>query len=679
MTYPLTTRLTQLNGVGDVIGGHLRSIGLISVEDLIHYFPRRYDDFTSLRPINQLRPGLVSVRATVDLIKIRKSFKRKRMTLTEAIVTDATGTLKLTWFNSPWVINQLQEGKEYYFLGELKFASGSFGITQPTFEEVSTSKLAGSIVPIYAETQHLTSRLIRDLYAQVEDSIGLIEDPLPQYIREQYQLMGLAQAIGELHAPTSMVALGQVKHRMAFAELFLHIGASLAIKHEIATEQSFAVPFDEQLAKQFVERLTFELTDGQRKSAWQILHDLELPHPMNRLLEGDVGSGKTVVAAMAALMVIKAGYQVAIMVPTDILARQHIESFRKLLQPWAVQSELLTSKLPAARKSDVRERLANGQLQLVIGTQALLTKDTRFAELGLVIVDEQHRFGVNQRLTLKDKAGRLPHVLTMTATPIPRSLALVVYGDLDISRIAELPPGRKPVATKVVFDDDRQAVYRQVDDLITAGQQVYIVCPAIDESDTGGVKAASEEYKRLQYSVFSHRRIGLVHGKLKPDEKAAVMEQFVGGELDILVATTVIEVGVHVDRANVMLIEQAERFGLATLHQLRGRVGRSDEQAYCFLFTNRKDDAALTRVRAIERTHDGFRLAQIDLETRGPGQRTGWRQSGQIDLRFARLDDTALIATAREVAQAFLTEENIVKYPYTIQQINRLKTVTSLD
>lgn len=679
MTYPLTTRLTQLNGVGDVIGGHLKSVGLLTVEDLIQYYPRRYDDFTALRPINQLRPGLVSVKASVDLVKIRKSFKRKRMTLTEAIVSDATGTLKLTWFNSPWVVSQLREGHEYYFLGELKFASGSFGITQPTFEEVGTSKLAGTIVPIYPETQHLTSRLIRDLYTQIEDSVNMVEDPLPQFVREKYHLMDLVQTIRELHAPTSTVALSKAKHRMAFSELFLHIGASLAIKHEIATEQSFAVSFDEQIAKQFVERLTFDLTDGQRRSAWQILHDLESSHPMNRLLEGDVGSGKTVVAAMTALMVIKAGYQVAVMVPTDILARQHIESFRALLQPWAIQSELLTSKLPAARKSDVRERLANGQLQLVIGTQALLTKETNFSVLGLVIVDEQHRFGVNQRLTLKDKAGRLPHVLTMTATPIPRSLALVVYGDLDISRITELPPGRKPVTTKIVFDDDRQAVYRQIDDLISAGQQVYIVCPAIDESDTGGVKAANEEYKRLQYSVFSHRRIGLVHGKLKPDEKAVVMEQFVAGELDILVATTVIEVGVHVDRANVMLIEQAERFGLATLHQLRGRVGRSEEQAYCFLFTNRKDDAALTRVRAIERTHDGFRLAQIDLETRGPGQRTGWRQSGQIDLRFARLDDTALIAAAREAAQAFLTEENIVKYPYTIQQINRLKTVTSLD
>lgn len=679
MSYPLDTRLTQLAGVGEVIDRHLRSVGLSTVGDLLQYYPRRYDDYTALRPIDQLKPGLVSVRARVDLVRTRKSFKRSRMSLTEVIVSDGTGTLKLTWFNSPWVVNQLHEGDEYFFLGELKFAGGTFGITQPTFESTSTSKLAGTIVAVYPETQDLNSRLLRDLVAQVIDSADLLEDPLPDKVREQYGLNSLAETVRELHLPKSTVALGQAKHRMAFAELFLHIAASLAIKHQVATEQSFATPFHEGLARDFVGQLDFSLTDDQRKVAWQIFHDLERLHPMNRLLEGDVGSGKTVVAAMAALMVIRAGYQVAIMVPTDILARQHIESFRKLLKPWAVQSELLTSKLPSTRKQDVRARLASGEVHLIIGTQALLTKDTVFAGLGLVIVDEQHRFGVNQRLTLKDKAGRLPHVLTMTATPIPRSLALVVYGDLDISRITELPPGRKPVKTKVVFEDDRGAVYRQVDDLISAGQQVYIVCPAIDESDTGGMKAASEEYKRLEHSVFAHRRIGLVHGKLKADEKAAVMEQFVAGGLDILVATTVIEVGVHVDRANVMLVEQAERFGLATLHQLRGRVGRSGEQAYCFLFTNRKDDVALARVRAIERTTDGFRLAQIDLETRGPGQRTGTRQSGQVDLQFARLDDAPLIAEAREAAQAFLNQENIVKYPYTFRQIDRLKTVTSLD
>ncbi|MCC7543279.1 ATP-dependent DNA helicase RecG [bacterium] len=679
MSYPLDTRLTQLAGVGEVIDRHLRSVGLSTVGDLLQYYPRRYDDYTALRPIDQLKPGLVSVRARVDLVRTRKSFKRSRMSLTEVIVSDGTGTLKLTWFNSPWVVNQLHEGDEYFFLGELKFAGGTFGITQPTFESTSTSKLAGTIVAVYPETQDLNSRLLRDLVAQVIDSADLLEDPLPDKVREQYGLNSLAETVRELHLPKSTVALGQAKHRMAFAELFLHIAASLAIKHQVATEQSFATPFHEGLARDFVGQLDFSLTDDQRKVAWQIFHDLERLHPMNRLLEGDVGSGKTVVAAMAALMVIRAGYQVAIMVPTDILARQHIESFRKLLKPWAVRSELLTSKLPSTRKQDVRARLASGEVHLIIGTQALLTKDTVFAGLGLVIVDEQHRFGVNQRLTLKDKAGRLPHVLTMTATPIPRSLALVVYGDLDISRITELPPGRKPVKTKVVFEDDRGAVYRQVDDLISAGQQVYIVCPAIDESDTGGMKAASEEYKRLEHSVFAHRRIGLVHGKLKADEKAAVMEQFVAGGLDILVATTVIEVGVHVDRANVMLVEQAERFGLATLHQLRGRVGRSGEQAYCYLFTNRKDDITLARVRAIERTIDGFRLAQIDLETRGPGQRTGTRQSGRVELQFARLDDAPLIAEAREAAQAFLNQENIVKYPYTFRQIDRLKTVTSLD
>ncbi|MEI7818936.1 MAG: ATP-dependent DNA helicase RecG [bacterium] len=675
----LATPLTDLRGVGAIVGGHLEKIGLVTVHDLLHYFPRRYDDFSQLKPINQLRPGLVSVRARVDLIKVRSSFKRKRMVLTEAIVSDETGSLKLTWFNTPWVIDQLQEGQEYYFLGDLRYVAHTFGISQPSYEAVDSMKLAGNIVPIYSETADVSSRLVRSLIEQVLESCELLEDTLPPYVRADHSLVSFATAVRQLHVPKVMTEIDVAKRRMAFGELFFRMSAGLAIKAELQTEPAQQIPFDESLAKQFVAKLPFSLTPGQKQAAWKIFHDLDLDHPMNRLLEGDVGSGKTVVAAFAALMAIRAGYQVAIMVPTDILARQHRVTLQELLEPWQIRTELLVSKLPAKNKADVRSRLQSGEIDLVIGTQALLTSTTEFANIGLVIVDEQHRFGVAQRLSLKDKAGRLPHVLTMTATPIPRSLALIIYGDLDISILKDMPAGRLPIKTKVVFDDDRTTVYGAVDTMIAQGHQAYFVCPAIDETDSGGVKAAKKEFENLQSTVFKHRRIGLVHGKLKPDEKASVMQNFIDGELDILVATTVIEVGVHVDRANVMVIEQAERFGLASLHQLRGRVGRGSEQAFCWLFSSRKDEAALARVRAIEKTNDGFRLAQIDLESRGPGQRIGTKQSGLSDLQFAKLDDTELIAEVREAAQAFLTDKNIVQYPLTTQEINRLKIITSLD
>jgi len=677
--FQLHTPLSRLKGVGEITARHLRAAGLNTVRDLLMYFPRRYDDFSQLKPINQLRPGLVSLRARVDLVKVRSSFKRRSMVITEAIVSDQTGSVKLTWFNSPWILEQIKEGDEYFFLGELKYAANSFGITQPNFERVEKSKLAGQIVPIYPETQHLHSRLLRDLVDQVLSLSEILPDLLPANIREQYELVDYGTAIKQLHQPSSAKTLQAAQQRMAFEELFMHIAASLAIKQAIATEKAHKIVFDEAVIVSFVSSLPFQLTDGQRVAAWQIFSDLAEGHPMNRLLEGDVGSGKTVVAIMAALLVVRAGYQVAIMVPTDILARQHVATFRSLLKDQSISCELLVSKLPVARKRDVRERLADGQLDIVIGTQALITKDTSFAQLGLVVVDEQHRFGVMQRLNLKDKAGHLPHVLTMTATPIPRSLALVIYGDLDISILPILPQGRKPITTKVAFDDDRTQIYTQLDSLIEAGSQIYVVCPAIDLTDEGSTMAATAEHARLSKGIFANRRVGLVHGRLKTDEKTAVMEQFVAGDLDILVATTVIEVGVHVERANAIVIEQAHRFGLASLHQLRGRVGRGQVQAFCYLMTNKIDEAQLARVRAVERTTDGFRLAQIDLETRGSGQRVGTMQSGLTGLQFAQLEDSKLIAEVREAAKAFLIPENIVQYPHTIERINTFKTVTSLD
>ena len=679
----LTTPLSHLKGVGEVVNQQLAALGLDTVADLLDYFPRRYDDFSKVQTIAQLRPGLVTVRAKVEHLGVRASFKRKGMTITEVVVSDATGSLKLTWFQSPWILQQLKKGEWYFFLGDLKFASNQFGITQASFEPApeatSQGKKAGSIVPIYNESAKVTSTLLRKLIDQILPIAEQLVDELPADTLTRQQLLTRAEAYRQLHQPVSSGQLTAARHRMAFTELFLHLAAGLSIKQELSTEVGIPIPLDAALAKQFTAQLPYHLTDDQRRVAMRIFDDLAQSQPMNRLLEGDVGSGKTVVAAFVALMAIRAGHQVAIMVPTDILARQHQRTLKELLAAWGLQPALLTSKMPAADRRIVRDGLADGSIELVVGTQALITKQAEFDRLGLVVIDEQHRFGVKQRLTLKDKAGRLPHVLTMTATPIPRTLALVMYGDLSISTIKQLPPGRKPVDTKVVFERDRAKIEHDIDGLIEKGQQIYIVCPAIDETDTGGMKAVSTEFRRLQRTVFAHRRVGLLHGKLKSEDKARVMERFAAGLIDILVATTVIEVGVHVANASVMVVEGAERFGLATLHQLRGRVGRGSAQSYCYLFLNTADEASVNRVRALERTHDGFRLAQVDLENRGPGQIYGVRQAGKLDLRFATLHDSQLIAAASQAALAFLAGDNIVKYPYTIERINRLKTVTSLD
>lgn len=679
MSFTLQTPLTRLKGVGEVVDRELRAIGLETIEDLLHYYPRRYDDFSQLKPIAQLRPGLVSVRAKVEHLAVRSSFKRKGMVITEAVVSDATGSLKMTWFQAPWVATQLTQGEWYYFLGDLKFASNQYGITQPVYESAENASKAGSVLAVYSESAKVNTNLLRKLVAQIIDVADQLFDELPTEVRGQQALMTRAEAVRSLHLPASSDNLKAAQYRMAFTELFLHLSAGLSIKQELATEPGISIPFDTALAQQFVASLPYTLTNAQRISAKQIFDDLERSSPMNRLLEGDVGSGKTIVAAFAALMVIRAGYQVALMVPTDILARQHIETLTDVLKPWHIKPRLVTGKLPAPELRQARADMAAGEVELVVGTQALLTKNAAFDRLGLAIIDEQHRFGVKQRLTLKDKAGRLPHVLTMTATPIPRTLALVMYGDLSISVLKDMPPGRKPVTTKVVFDKDRAKTFAGIDELVGKGQQVYIVCPAIDESDMGGMKAVTVEFEKLKRTVFARRRVGLLHGKLKADDKAVVMERFAKGLIDVLVATTVIEVGVHVPNATVMVVEGAERFGLATLHQLRGRVGRGSVQSMCYLFMNTQEDSSVKRVRALENTHDGFRLAQVDLEVRGPGQIYGTRQAGKLDLRFASLNDAELLATAAQAAQAFLTSDNIVKYPYTVERINRLKAVTSLD
>lgn len=669
--------VSRLKGVGPVIKQGLARLKIETIADLLDFFPRRHEDYSHIYKIADIKPGLVTVKARVEKISLRRAWRR-RLTIIEAILSDDTGTLKAVWFNQPYLAKQLREGQDYFFAGKFEFKNNNLSLQSPSFEE-SVARSGGKIVPIYPETASINSRIITKLVGQVIDLAEQLPDDLPQEIVSQARLMTHGQAIRQLHQPTSSVELAEARRRLSFEELFYLIMTGLVVKREIKTEHAPLIPFELDAIKNFLTKVDFELTPSQKKAAWAIFQDMAKEQPMNRLLEGDVGSGKTIVSLMATYLATRAGYQVAILVPTAILARQHHISATKVLPSLGVSIDLLVSGMKAGEKREVLARLASGQTKVVIGTHALLSEAVAFDRLGLVIVDEQHRFGVDQRRLIRAKADFMPHLLSMTATPIPRSLALVIYGDLDLAVITDLPPGRKPVKTKVIIEDQRNEIYQHIDRLISDGQQVFIVCPLIDESDKLGVKSVTEEYARLSKTVFAHRRIGLVHGKLKPAEKDLVMADFATGRLDILIATSVIEVGIDVPKATVMIIEGADRFGLAALHQLRGRVGRSELQSHCYLFSQSNSPATRQRLQAMERSNDGFRLAQIDLETRGPGEIYGVRQHGELDLRMASVLDTKLIAEVKRVAESFLEDHNLLKYERLTNRINQLKKVTTLD
>lgn len=676
----LDVRVETLKGVGTAMAAKLKRLGIVTVGDLLNHYPRRYDDFSEIIPIRQMRPGAVTFRGKIVNIASRRARGRK-LTITEAVIADDTGTVKAIWFNNPFLIKQYPVGTAVMVSGNLEFRNNDLALRAPAIEFDSDDSMhTGRIVAVYPETSGLTSKQLRTIIRPVLQQVDELPETLPKDVIKGASLVSRSKAISELHLPTSKEALAKARHRMAFEELFFIIAASLRLKSQLQSESAAEISFNVEVAQEFVKALPFNITNAQRQAAWQILKDMALPHPMNRLLEGDVGSGKTVVAFMAAVMTVRAGYQAALMVPTDVLARQHYKNAMELLGSLGVSVELVLSKQPAAEKAPILKRIAAGEPSLIIGTHALLGEKVEFGQLGLVVIDEQHRFGVNQRQQLKAKSKLFPHLLSMTATPIPRSLALTVYGDLDVSIIDELPAGRKPIATKVVSGRDKEIAYGFIDGEIKKGRQVFVVCPLIDDSEASESKSVTAEVRRLRGGLFRHRRIEALHAKLTPTERQKIMEQFVAGEIDILVATTVIEVGVDVPNATVMLVEGAERFGLATMHQLRGRVGRSVHDSYCFLASDSEAAGARERLEAMERTQDGFRLAQIDLELRGPGQIYGLRQHGLLDLRIANLSDTKLVSEVREAARSFVDDPAImVQYPQIVERIQRLQAVTTLD
>lgn len=674
----LDTKVTILDGVGPVIARGLERLGIKTIADLLMYYPRRWEDYSKISKISALTPGMVSLRATVERIAVKRT-SRRHLLLTEAILSDDTGTTKAVWFNQPYIINNLKKGQEYIFRGDFGFRAGNLGFTQPAFEPVAQFGPVGKIKAIYPENKQINSNLISKLVSSVLDFAPPMPEPLPPSVLSQQKLISADQAWRSLHFPASMKQLQQARDRLEFEEIFFMMLTGRLLRAEIESNAAPPIKFDVDLVKQVISQLPFKLTDAQRSATWQIFQDIELNRPMNRLLIGDVGSGKTIVAVLASVMVIRNQYQAVLMVPTEILARQHAQSIAKLLLPLGIKPELLIGGLSAAEKKAAKLRIATGEADLIIGTHALLSQDVEFAKLGLVTIDEQHRFGVAQRKILKEKSKLMPHLLSMTATPIPRSLSLVIYGDLNITLIDKLPPGRKPIKTQLMTEKNRLAVYSEIDQIIGQGRQVYIVCPLIEESDTSGKKSVTSEYARLKKTIFAHRRIGLIHGRMTPAQKQTVMSDFVNGSLDILIATSVIEVGVDVPNATVMIIEDADRYGLAALHQLRGRVGRANHQSYCYIFTTSDNEQTIERLSALTRSSDGFRLAQIDLSMRGPGEVYGQRQHGRDLRQLANIFDSVLIERVKSAVDSFVSQENMLKYDQMVARVNALKSITTLD
>lgn len=677
----LTDSIEDIKGVGPAVFAKLGVLGISTVWDAINFLPTRYDDYSKVSSISQISLGqVVTIRAKLSQVSGR--YVRRGMHITEAVARDDGGAVKLVWFNQSYRASGIKSDQEYFITGIYELSRGRPQIMNPSTELVSDFPInTARIVPVYRQTKGLKTHTIRKIIANLKPIISQIPEALPEQIIKDNRLLPLNKAYELIHFPEKSDDITLARNRLSFDELFSITLASLFNKQQFRSESGVKVAFSEQVAKEFVASLPYELTNAQRKVAWQIYQDMQSSEPMNRLVEGDVGSGKTVVALMSAIMALKAGYQVAMMAPTEILAHQHAENIAKMLDniDLADQVGLLTASIKPKPKAVLLDKINKGDIKLIIGTHALITDKVGLDNLGLVIIDEQHRFGVEQRKKLQAKAGKMPHVLSMTATPIPRSLALTLYGELSVSVLDEMPPGRAPVITKIISPNSLDPMYDHVKSELDHGHQVFVVCPLIEESDMLNVNSAEKVYETLSKKVFKDYKVSLLHGRQKSDIKDQTMQDFVDGKIDILVSTTVIEVGVDVPNATVMIIEGAERFGLAQVHQLRGRVGRGGKQGYCYLVMSDSNPPS-RRLRALESTTDGFKLAELDLEIRGPGAIYGTLQSGQLDLRVANLSDMKQIALVRSSAQKFIDEAyNLADYPILQKTVIQNRSITNLN
>ena len=677
MALRLADRLDTLPGIGPARARGLEKLGLVTVEDLLRCYPRSYED---RRKFSTVAAAPVDIPVCLELLVAeppRLSRIRKGLELVKARLVDDTGSLTATFFNQTYMKDALRPGETYIVYGKVEGPPGRRQMTNPVCERSDRVRFTGCILPVYALTHGISNNLLAGLARRcVDECAGQLEEVLPGPLRREHALATAEFACRSIHFPRDEEALELARRRLIFEELF-YLTCGMALLRT-RRDEAAGVPFAIPPVEEFLALLPFPLTGAQRRVMDEIAADVSAGPPMNRLVQGDVGSGKTMVAAYGAWLAAKNGRQCALMAPTELLAEQHFRSLAPLLEQASLRVGLLTGAVKGRARKELLAALAAGELDLLIGTHALLSEGVDYADLGLVITDEQHRFGVAQRAALSAKARRPPHVLVLSATPIPRTLSLVIYGDLDVSVIDELPPGRTPVQTFVVGEDKRQRMYGFVRKLVGEGRQAYIVCPAVEEGEDegAGLKAAASYARSLQTEVFPDLRVGLVHGKMKPREKDAVMTAFAGGELDVLVSTTVIEVGVDVPNAALMVVENADRFGLSQLHQLRGRVGRGRHQSYCVLVTSTRNPDSRARLKVLTKTTDGFQIAEEDLKLRGPGDFFGQRQHGLPQLRIADLaGDMRVLKEAQLAAQELLERDPGLKRPEhapLLKQIHRL-------
>jgi ATP-dependent DNA helicase RecG len=677
----LSHSMQFLKGVGPARAQMLRRLGIETIGDALALLPRRYDDRTNLKPIRTLQVGTQETFEGNILVSGGSRTGRGRR-LYEMIIGDATGTVRCLWFqfHEAYMRQRYRPGQRVIVTGEVRinpYLGQRKEVHHPDLEVVDANEReplhTGRMVPVYPATEGLHQKTLRTVIKRIVDEYAdQVEDCLPQALRQRLQLMEASQALREVHFPSAGADLEALNHwsseahrRLVFEEFFLlELGLALRQRDTTTEERRLTYHGTARLAEQLRGRLPYTLTTAQERVLAEIVANMRRPHPMNRLLQGDVGSGKTIVALLAMLLAVESGFQAAIMVPTEILAEQHYLTMRRLVEPLGVRVMLLTSAIKGNRRRELLETIAAGAVDLLVGTHALIQEELEFKALSLAVIDEQHRFGVLQRATLKRK-GYAPDVLVMTATPIPRTLAMTVYGDLEVSIIDELPPGRLPVITKLCYESRRDESYALMRQVLRHGRQVYVVYPLIEESEKTDLRAATAMAEQLQREVLPEFRVGLLHGRLKSDEKEHMMRAFSAGEIQVLVSTTVIEVGVDVPNATLVLVEHAERFGLAQLHQLRGRVGRSHHQAYCLLMAEfPMSEEAKQRLQALTQHHDGFVIAERDLEIRGPGEFLGTRQSGLPELRVAHLiRDQRILAEARREAFALVAEDPHLAHP----------------
>ena len=672
----LNTDVRYIKGIGEQRAKALGKLGIATLRDLISYFPRAYDDRSALRRIADLVPGETAGVAAMVASPPTISHIRKGLDLVKLRAVDDTGTLDVTFFNQAWLKNSLHQGETYIFYGRAEGSLLRHQMANPVVEPEGRREVTGRIVPIYPLTAGVSQLILsRSIRQGLDACADILPDVLPDRVRQHHQLCRIEYAYENIHFPESAEALDLARRRLAFEELFLF---TIGLERLRSRREVVHVPpcggVDMEL---FYRALPFTLTDAQRRCVEEALADMRSGTPMNRLCQGDVGSGKTMVAAACVYFMVKNGRQAALMAPTEILAQQHYQGLAPLLENLGIRCALLTGSTTAKTKRSITQQLESGEIDFAIGTHALITGSVAYRDLGLVVTDEQHRFGVAQRAELAAK-GDHPHILVMSATPIPRTLALILYGDLDVSIIDQLPPGRQPVQTFAVTGGYHQRVYRFIRKLVGEGRQAYIVCPMVEENDQlpDERKAVTEYAKKLQSEVFPDLKVAFVHGKMKPKEKDAVMAAFAAHETDILVSTTVIEVGVDVPNAAVMVIENAERFGLSQLHQLRGRVGRGKHQSYCILISDNRNEETRQRLKVMTKTTDGFQIAEEDLRLRGPGDFFGARQHGLPGLKVADLGcDTQLLQEARQAAEQLLAQDPALPpCPATAERVTELFT-----